>query len=96
MTPRGLADERLVLNVDSKGNLLFNGEVLTSEAGDPEDQARGPDRPGQHQGPQAARSSPTQELPARVVIRADRDTPFSALFGLINTCQTNGYVRSST
>ena len=27
------------------------------------------------------------------MIRADRDTPFAALFALINTCQTNGYVK---
>ena len=33
------------------------------------------------------------ELPARVIIRADRDTKFADLFELINTCQANGYAR---
>jgi len=85
-----LAEERLVLNVDSSGNLLFGGEVLTAEQAARKIKLEA----------QIARENlkalkgklgPNQELPARVVIRADRDTPFSALFGLIGTCQTNGY-----
>ena len=32
-----------------------------------------------------------EALPARVVIRADRDTPFAPIFAMIKTCQTNGY-----
>ena len=85
-----LAEERLVLNVDSRGNLLYNGEEL------------GPERAASRikLEAQIARANiktlkgsvaPNEELPARVVIRADRDTPFSALFGLIGTCQANGY-----
>jgi biopolymer transport protein ExbD len=85
-----LNDERLVLNVDSKGNLIFNGEVLSP--------ARATEKIKLEA--QIARQNikilrgKVQEgeaLPARVVIRADRDTPFAALFALINTCQTNGY-----
>ena len=85
-----LAEERLVLNVDSQGNLLFNGRILS-----PEQAARTIKLEAQ-----VARlnlkaikgnSASVQELPTRVVIRADRDTPFNSLFGLIGTCQSNGY-----
>ncbi len=85
-----LAEERLVLNVDSQGNLLFNGRTLSVEQAARTIKLEA----------QIARANlkavkgkvgPNQELPARVVIRADRDTPFSALFALIGTCQTNGY-----
>ena len=85
-----LAEERLVLNVDSNGNLLFGGEVLSADRAARKIKLEA----------QIARENlkalkgklgPDQELPVRVVIRADRDTPFSALFTLIGTCQTNGY-----
>ena len=33
----------------------------------------------------------TQDLPTTIVLRADRDTPFSSLFSLITTCQANGF-----
>ncbi len=85
-----LAEERLVLNVDSQGHLLFNGRSLSTDEAIRTIKLEA----------QIARANiralkgnvaPNVELPARVVIRADRDTPFSALFSLINTCQTNGY-----
>jgi biopolymer transport protein ExbD len=85
-----LGEERLVLNVNSKGNLLFNGQELTP------DEAAGKIKLEATIARQNIRVikgkvEPGEALPARVVIRADRDTPFSALFSLINTCQTNGY-----
>ena len=85
-----VADERLVLNVDSQGNLLFNGRTLAFDQAARQIKLEA----------QIARANlkavkaqvgPNQELPVRVVIRADRDTPFSRLFGLIGTCQSNGY-----
>ena len=85
-----MADERLVLNVDSRGNLLFNGQELSAAQATQKIKLEA----------QIARANikalrgkvdPNQELPARVVIRADRETPFAALFGLIGTCQSNGY-----
>ena len=85
-----LSDERLVLNVDSQGNLLFNGAVLSDYEAKKKINLEA----------QIARTNirtlrgkveQGEALPARVVIRADRDTPFSALFSLINICQTEGY-----
>jgi biopolymer transport protein ExbD len=88
--PAKLNEERLVLNVDSKGNLIFNGRVLTADQANQQIKLEA----------QIARQNiktlkgkvdPNEGLPGRIVIRADRDTPFAALFSLINTCQTNGY-----
>ena len=85
-----VAEERLVLNVDNRGNLLFNGQTLSFEQA-----ARKIKLEAQiaRQNIKAVKGTlgPNQELPARVVIRADRDTSFTKLFGLIGTCQSNGY-----
>lgn len=85
-----LNDERLVLNIDSKGNLIFNGQVLSA------DEANGKiklEAQIARQNIKTLRGKVTQgeALPARVVIRADRDTPFSPIFAMIKTCQNNGY-----
>ncbi len=85
-----LAEERLVLNVDSRGNLLFNGQVLSVEQAARKIKLEAQIARANIKAIQG-KVSPNQELPARVVIRADRDTPFAALFGLIGTCQSNGY-----
>ena len=78
-TPRKLADERLVLNIDSKGHLIFNGQVLTADEATQkiklEAQIARPNIKALK-----GKVEPGEALPARVVIRADRDTPFSALF----------------
>jgi biopolymer transport protein ExbD len=85
-----LAEERLVLNVDSQGHLIFNGQVLTADQATQKIKLEA----------QIARANikalkgkveQGEKLPARVVIRADRDTQFSSLFSLISTCQSNGY-----
>jgi biopolymer transport protein ExbD len=85
-----LNDERLVLNIDSKGNLIWNGEVLTA------DQATNKIKFEAQLARQAIKTLrgkvvQGEALPARVVIRADRDTPFAPIFGMIKTCQNNGY-----
>ncbi len=85
-----LGDERLVLNVDKDGHMIFNGQVLSADEATQKIKLEA----------QIARQNiktlkgkveQGEALPARIVIRADRDTPFAALFALINTCQTNGY-----
>ena len=85
-----MAEERLVLNVDSRGNLLFNGQVLSAEQASRKIELEAQIARANIKAIQG-KVSANQELPARVVIRADRDTPFAALFGLIGTCQSNGY-----
>jgi biopolymer transport protein ExbD len=85
-----LADERLVLNLNSKGQMIFNGQVLSAEEATKKIMLEAQIA---RQNIKTLRGKVEQgeALPARVVIRADRDTPFSALFTLINVCQTNGY-----
>jgi biopolymer transport protein ExbD len=85
-----LNDERLVLNIDSKGDLIWNGQILTADQATAKIKFEA----------QVARQNiktlkgkvePGQTLPIRVVIRADRDTPFAPIFAMIKTCQNNGY-----
>ncbi len=87
---RKLEEDRLVLNVDKNGNLIFNGKVLTAEEATRQIKLEA----------QIARVNmktvkgkvePGESLPGRVVIRADRDAQFTSLFSLIKSCQTNGY-----
>lgn len=87
-----VAQDRLVLNVDREGNLLFNGESLSTPKA--VDAIR-------HQAKlvklnlQAIGQKPGENgmLPTTIVLRADKDTPFSRLFALIQACQANGFFK---
>lgn len=83
-------DERLILNIDKNGKLLFNGQALDSYEATKRIKLEA----------QIARANlkslkgkvdPGEALPARVVIRADKDTPFSDWYSVVTTCQSNGY-----
>ncbi len=87
---RQVAEDRLVLNIDRDGHLLMGGEAQTI-----------------HQASQTIRhqaeliklnlkaagkkTDATGSLPTTIVLRADRDTAFSSLLGLIKACQSNGF-----
>ena len=87
---RQVEEDRLVLNIDKDGHLLMGGEVQTI-----------------HQATQTIRhqaeliklnlkaagkkTDTTGSLPTTVVLRADRDTTFSSLLGLIKACQSHGF-----
>jgi len=87
---KGVAEDRLVLNIDSQGHLLINGQVLTQTKAMEEIK---------HQAELVKLSlssagiklNATKDLPTTIILRADRDTPFSAFFSLITTCQANGF-----
>jgi biopolymer transport protein ExbD len=87
---KALNEERLVLNVDSKGNLIFNGQVLTADQASEKIKLEA-QIARQNLKTLKGKIEPGEPLPGRIVIRADRDTPFSALFSLIQTCQTNNF-----
>jgi biopolymer transport protein ExbD len=82
--------DRLVLNVDRDGKLLFNGEVLDLDGA-----IRQIDIQAQLARLNAKVSGlkidPTVGLPTVVVIRADRDTKFSQFYRLITACQDKGF-----
>jgi biopolymer transport protein ExbD len=85
-----VSEDRLVLNVDKQGHLLMLGELM------PQHRAL---REIKHQAAlvklnlKAAGVQPPADgsLPTTIVLRADRDTPFSMLFSLITACQTQGF-----
>jgi biopolymer transport protein ExbD len=87
---KAAAEDRLVLNVDRQGHLLMNGRVLTSSKALQEIK---------HQADlvklnlRAAGIKPDASggLPTTIILRADRDTPFSSLYTLITACQANGF-----
>jgi len=90
--PSMAQEDRLVLNITSSGQLLFNGKVFNG--GQAIDQIKFE--------AQLARENlktlrggkklaPNEDLPTRVVIRADRDATFTPIFNIITACQTNGF-----
>ncbi len=87
---KAATEDNLVLNVDKQGHLLMSGQVLTAT------KARGEIK---HQADliklnlKAAGLKPdvTGGLPTTIIVRADRDTPFSSLYTLISACQDNGF-----
>ena len=86
------SDDRLVLNVDSEGRLLMNGEEMTTQSAVQEIR---------HQAElvklnlRAAghKPDPGGGLPTTIVFRADRDATFSDLYALIKACQSNGFYK---
>jgi biopolymer transport protein ExbD len=82
--------DRLVLNVDEKGHLLFNGETLTIAKATQEIK---------HQATlvklnmEAAghKFDPTKGLPTTIVLRGHRDTHCGDLLSIITACQANGF-----
>ncbi|WP_435016053.1 ExbD/TolR family protein [Tundrisphaera sp. TA3] len=84
------ADERLILNIDKDGKLLFNGEALDQDKAVQKIKFEAQIARANLK-TLKAKAEPGDGLPTRVVIRADRDTPFSAWYSLITTCQVNGF-----
>lgn len=77
----------IVLNVDAKGNLRVYGEEKSAEKYISEEarvlyyQAK-TDKPDMKFG---------DELPATIVLRADKNIPFHLLNEVVRTCQHNGF-----
>ena len=85
-----ISEDRLVLNVDRQGRLLMNGQEMATHKAIAEIK---------HQSElvklnlKAAGQKPdaTGGLPTTIVLRADKDTPFSLLYSLIQACQVSGF-----
>lgn len=82
------AEDRVVINVDKEGRMLFNGQTLDAGAAAKEiaQQAK-----LARFNLKIAGKSDQGPLPTTLVIRADRDTPFRKLNTLITACQKNGF-----
>ncbi len=89
--PAMLLEDRLILNVDSKGQLLFNGKIFSG--GQAVEQIKFEAQLAREnlKTLRGKKVDPSEGLPTRVVIRADRDTPFTPFFNIITACQTNGF-----
>jgi biopolymer transport protein ExbD len=87
-----VAEDRLVLNVDKNGHLLFNGKTLLTHEAVAEIKHQAAlvrvnlRASGQKPGENGA-------LPTTIVLRADKDTQFSLLYSLISACQSNGFFK---
>jgi biopolymer transport protein ExbD len=87
---RQVAEDRLVLNVDKEGHLLMGGDVqplhkaIQSIAHQAKLIKLNLEAAGK-------KLDATGSLPTTIVLRADRDTSFSALLSLIKACQSNGF-----
>jgi biopolymer transport protein ExbD len=83
-------EDRLVLNIDRFGQLLFNGQTYDTDGA-----IRQIDIQAQlvRLGAKVSgtKLNEAEGLPTTVVIRADRDTTFTQLFRLINACQDKGF-----
>jgi len=79
----------LVLNIDKQGRLLVYGQEQNIE-GYIAQQAQLAVRTVRLTNPEF---QPGEELPATVVVRADKDTPFKLFNHVIKTCQGQGYRR---
>ncbi|WZO98114.1 biopolymer transporter ExbD [Isosphaeraceae bacterium EP7] len=87
--PEQAVEDRLVLNLDSEGRVLFNGKVLT--LGEGIDKIKFEAQLARLNAKAAKIKLKDNALPTRVVIRADRNMPFGPLHQLLAACQSNGY-----
>jgi len=83
-------EDRLVLNVDRYGRLLFNGQMYDTEGAihQIDIQAQLVRLSAKVSG---VKLNEAEGLPTVVVIRADRDTPFSQWHRLVTACQDKGF-----
>jgi biopolymer transport protein ExbD len=87
-------EDRIVLNIDADGNLLWSGETLDTERAVKEigTQAQLVRLNLKVAGNEVKAGEP---LPTTIILRADRSTAFSQLYRLITACQANGFTRFS-
>ena len=83
-------EDRLTLNIDRDGKLLFNDQMLGTEQAIQEiaKQARLTRINLEFSGTKLKAGDP---LPTTLVLRADRATPFAQIYRLISACQANGF-----
>ena len=87
---RQVSEDRLVLNVDKDGHLLMGGEVqpLHKAIQSIKHQA---DLIKLNLKAAGQKPDPSGSLPTTIVLRADKETSFSSVLGLIKACQSNGF-----
>jgi biopolymer transport protein ExbD len=85
------SEELLYLNIDSKGQLTLYGSVKDLQSYVAEEAASA----AKKQKAANRDFKEGDELPTRVVIRADKSTPFELLNDVLSTCQKFGFRKFS-
>jgi biopolymer transport protein ExbD len=85
-----VGEDRLVLNIDKEGHLLMGNDVqpLHKAIQSIKHEA---DLIKLNLKAAGKKLDASGSLPTTIVLRADRDTSFSSLLGLIKACQANGF-----
>jgi biopolymer transport protein ExbD len=83
-------EDRLVLNVDRQGHLLMSGQLLPASKALQEIKHQA-DLVKLNLKAAGLKADASGGLPTTIIVRADRDTPFSSLYTLISACQSNGF-----
>jgi biopolymer transport protein ExbD len=89
-----VADDRLVLNVDTRGHLLMSGEAMSTHRAVAEIKHQA-DLVKLNLRALGQKYDPAAGLPTTIVLRADKDTPFTLLYEIIKACQANGFHKFS-
>ena len=87
---KGVGEDRLVLNIDRQGHLIMSGRVMPQQQALEEIKHQA-DLVKLNLRSAGVKLNKTGDLPTTIVLRADRETPFSSLFSLITACQANGF-----
>ena len=85
------AEDRLTLNIDRDGHLLFNGESYDTERAIQQIQRQAELVRLNVQVTTGKKPKPSDPLPTVLVIRADRNTPYSQFFRIVTACQAQGF-----
>jgi biopolymer transport protein ExbD len=87
---RQVSEDRLVLNVDKDGHLLMGGEVQTLHKAVQSIKHQA-DLIKLNLKAAGKKLDAAGSLPTTIVLRADRETSFSSVLGLIKACQAQGF-----
>jgi biopolymer transport protein ExbD len=86
------SEDRLVLNVDREGHLIFNGKTMTTNDAVAEIK-RQAELVKLNLKAAGQKVDPAKGLPTTIVLRSDKDTPFTNLYTLIEACQSHGFFK---
>jgi biopolymer transport protein ExbD len=87
-------EDRLTLNIDADGDLLWGGKKLGMELASNELRIQA-DLARRNAAATGQKLKPGDPLPTTIVIRADRGTNFSKFYRIITICQANHFNKFS-
>lgn len=86
------AEDKLVLNIDPTGRMLFNNQVLSAEEAITQIRYQA-DLARLNADAAGLTLSAGEPLPTTIILRADREAPFTEVFRLIRACQDVNFSR---